>query len=110
MATAFDNLTVFGMHNQVDFPIHISASLLDPDLSDFPESLVQCFALDNVGTSGHTAILTTIQIALMQDEGINRVWQWDRGNWERFKTLKLDQLEGYSDWKCRKVIGTSPTS
>lgn len=73
MATAFGNLTVFGMHNQVDFPIHISASLLDPDLSDFPESLVQCFALDNVGTSGHTAILTTIQIALKQDGGINRV-------------------------------------
>nr|XP_027209302.1 uncharacterized protein LOC113802849 [Penaeus vannamei] len=66
VATAFDNLlTVFGMHNHVDFPTHISGSSLDPVLSDFPESLVQCSALGNVGTSDHTAILTNIQTALM---------------------------------------------
>lgn len=89
MATAFDNLlTVFGMHIHVNFLTHISGSSLDPVLSDFPESLVQCSALGNVGTSDHTAILTTIQTALMQDEGVSRVIrQWDKGNWEGIKPL-----------------------
>lgn len=65
VATAFNNLlTVFGMHNHVNFPTHSSGSSLDLVLSDFPESLVQCSALSNVGTSDHTAILTTIQAAV----------------------------------------------
>ena len=83
VASAFNELlTVHGLDNHVDFPTHISGSSLDPVLTDFPEYTVKCSAMGNVGSSDHTAILTTVNTAMERDEPINRtIWLWHKADW-----------------------------
>lgn len=84
---AFDTfLTVYELHNHVDFPTHDSGSSLDPVISDIPSLLLSCKRLSTVGTSDHNAVLTRFVIDVGEDKRKERtLWQWGRTNWEAAK-------------------------
>ena len=110
VARTFEELlTVFGMCNHVDFPTHVSGSSLDPVITDFPENMVKCSALGNVGSSDHIAILTTIKTTIVYDEPITRtIWLWDKGNWQGLQNALEDTqweiiLNGDIDQQAEKL-------
>ena len=95
-----DFLNVYGLTNHVTFPTHISGSSLDPVITDIPDSIITCHPLGMVGSSDHSAILTTINTAADNNEASARVnWLWSRGDWDRLReeldcTAWMDLLHG----------------
>lgn len=67
-----ESFTVLGMRSHVEFSIHISRSLLDSFLTHFPESMVTCSTIDNVGLSDDMASLSIIRIILLHDYHTSR--------------------------------------
>ena len=85
-------LNVFGLNNHVNFPTHTSGSSLDPVITDLPEEAVTCHPLGMVGSSDHSAVLTSINIIVDYDEATTRTnWLWSRGDWEGLKD-ELDSI------------------
>ncbi|KAG0713524.1 hypothetical protein GWK47_016052 [Chionoecetes opilio] len=74
VARQFENLlTEYGLNNHVNFPTHISGSSLDPVITDLPEEVITCLPLGMVGSSDHSAVLTTISTTVVRDEATARV-------------------------------------
>ncbi|KAG0729688.1 hypothetical protein GWK47_029826 [Chionoecetes opilio] len=93
VARQFENLlTEYGLNNHVNFPTHISGSSLDPVITDLPEEVITCLPLGMVGSSDHSAVLTTISSTVVRDEATARVnWLWSRGDWDSLKE-NLDSI------------------
>ncbi|KAK3894628.1 hypothetical protein Pcinc_001606 [Petrolisthes cinctipes] len=86
-------LTMYGLSNHVTFPTHTSGSSLDPVTTDLPDGIITCRPLGMVGSSDHSAVLTTINTAADNDEATTRVnWLWSRGDWDGLRN-KLDSTE-----------------
>ncbi|MPC78093.1 hypothetical protein E2C01_072570 [Portunus trituberculatus] len=80
---AFDNLVaVQGLVNHVTFTTHEGGGLLDPVLSDLPETNISCQQLDKVGSSDHHAVLTHVQLTAAREEAVPRtIWLWEEAEW-----------------------------
>ena len=89
VSTAFnDFLATHGLENHVTFATHISGSSLDPVITDFPVANVQCESVGSIGSSDHYAVLSTIRLQGMYDEGMSRpLWQWERGEWQKMREI-----------------------
>ncbi|KAK3867727.1 hypothetical protein Pcinc_026836 [Petrolisthes cinctipes] len=86
-------LTMYGLSNHVTFPTHTSGSSLDPVITDLPDGIITCHPLGMVGSSDHSAILTTINTTADNDEATARVnWLWSRGDWDGLRN-ELDSTE-----------------
>ena len=92
-----DFLTIYGLTNHVTFPTHDSGSSLDPVITDFPDSIVHCSPLGNVGSSDHRAVFTSVHICANHDDPIKRTtWLWKQGNWngmrEELNEVNWDEI------------------
>ena len=77
---AFENLLlVHGLQNHVTFPTHERGGLLDPVLTDLPDTTIACQQLGTVGSSDHHAVLTQVTLTLAREKAVPRtVWLWQR--------------------------------
>ncbi|KAK3872494.1 hypothetical protein Pcinc_022431 [Petrolisthes cinctipes] len=65
-------LTMYGLSNHATFPTHTSGSSLDPVITDLPDGIISCRPLGMVGSSDHSAVLTTINTTADNDEATAR--------------------------------------
>ena len=94
-----DFLAIFGLHNHVDFPTHISGSSLDPVITDLTENLVRCSSLGTVGSSDHQVIYTKINIETSRDPAVTRmIWLWDKADWQGMRA-ELENINWYDLFK-----------
>ncbi|KAG0719788.1 hypothetical protein GWK47_049766 [Chionoecetes opilio] len=113
VARQFENLlTEYGLNNHVNFPTHISGSSLDPFITDLPEEVITCLPLGMVGSSDHSAVLTTISTTVVRDEATARVnWLWSRGDWDSLKE-NLDSIvwTEHLHGDCRRAADNKSTA
>ncbi|XP_045130533.1 uncharacterized protein LOC123515742 [Portunus trituberculatus] len=77
-----DLLEVQGLTNHVTFPTHVRGGMLDPVLSDLPETSVRCQQLGPVGSSDHYAVLARVELNATREDAVPRtIWLWGRADW-----------------------------
>ena len=100
---AFDNLlTVQGLINHVTFPTHERGGILDPVLSDLPDTSIQCQQLGPVGSSDHYTVLAQVKLQTAREEAVSRtIWLWERADWSSMR-----QAMENTDWEALLVGNT----
>ena len=80
---AYDDLMeVQGLTNHVTFPTHVRGGMLDPVLSDLPDTSVCCQQLGPVGSSDHYAVLVRVELNMTREDAVPRtIWLWGRADW-----------------------------
>lgn len=63
-----DLLTVQDLSNFLTFPTHEHGRTLDPIITELGEDMVTCHQLRQVSSSDHHAILTQVDVGMVQDE------------------------------------------
>ena len=97
---AYNNLlAVQGLANHVTFPTHERGGMLDPVVTDIPETSIHCQQLGPVGSSDHFAVLSRVELQTAREESIPRtIWLWDRADWP---SMKQDMTN--TDWEALLV-------
>ena len=89
-----DLLSVQGLANHVNFPTHERGGLLDPVLSDLPETSIHCQQLGPVGSSDHYAVLARVELHTTREDAAPRtIWLWRRADW-----LSMRHALENTDW------------
>ena len=93
---AFDNLlAVQGLANHVTFPTHERGGMLDPVLSDLPETSIQCKQLGPVGSSDHYTVLAQVELNTAREVAVSRtIWLWERADWPSMRQALVN-----TDWE-----------
>ncbi|MPC44936.1 hypothetical protein E2C01_038618 [Portunus trituberculatus] len=74
--SAYDDLLeVQGLTNHVTFPTHMRGGMLDPVLSDLPETSIRFHQLEPVGSSDHYAVLARVELNATREDTVPRtIW------------------------------------
>ena len=99
-----DLLKMYTLSNHVTFPTQVSGSSLDPILMDLPDEVDLCQPLGTIGSSDHSAVLTTINIIGDDNEAITVAVVSQR--LEQLKrNTRLHQVDGTSPRFCQLTSG-----